>query len=179
MQKRITLVAPVKRKPRPIMPIKPKDVVRLMRRIKVGRDGCWNWTGGVAGDNYGAFYHGGRQVYTHRFSYELFVGVIPEHLQVDHLCRNHSCCNPKHLELVSGRENKLRGTGASARNAWKRYCVNGHPLYGDNLILRKFKGNIQRGCRKCRSLYDDGYYSKNRSKILSRKVAHYKKKHNQ
>ena len=30
----------------------------------------------------------------------MLVGPIEDDLQIDHLCRNHACCNPDHLEPV-------------------------------------------------------------------------------
>lgn len=44
----------------------------------------------------------------HRFAYEHFVGEIAEGDQIDHTCRNKKCCNPNHLEAVSGYENMRR-----------------------------------------------------------------------
>ena len=36
----------------------------------------------------------------HRFIYRAHFGVIPEGWEVDHLCLNRACCNPKHLEAM-------------------------------------------------------------------------------
>jgi hypothetical protein len=47
-------------------------------------------------------------VSVHRTVYEMLVEPIPRGLQVDHLCRNRACCNPDHLEVVTGKINVAR-----------------------------------------------------------------------
>lgn len=74
---------------------------------------CWVWTATLnAGTNqgYGHFGVGQKVVFAHRFSYELAngqaAGGTPD---LDHLCRNHACVRPDHLDPVTNRENCLRG----------------------------------------------------------------------
>lgn len=108
---------------------------------------CWLWTGKLGKWGYAkarVFY---RTRVVHRVIYEHFNGLVPDGLELDHLCRNRACCNPEHLEPVTGRENKLRGTSFSAVNAKKTHCLRGHPLSGDNLYVST-KG--ERVCRTCR-----------------------------
>lgn len=122
-------------------------------------EGCWKWTGHVApstGYGYasvGRVYHGP----AHRLSFELFVGPIPKGLQLDHLCRQRDCVNPKHLEPVTSAENVLRGTGITANNARKMYCQHGHPLSGKNLKLRP---DGYRACRACRLAFSRAHSAK-------------------
>lgn len=59
----------------------------------------------------------GQREYAHRVAYRLYVGEIPEGLEIDHLCRVTWCVNPAHLEPVTRRENLLRA---------HRFCKNGH-----------------------------------------------------
>ena len=78
------------------------------RIAKDGAAGCWNWTGNISTKSgYGRVSHGTKQ-YAHRVAYELFVGPIPAGLTIDHLCFNHRCVNPAHLEPVSFAENTRR-----------------------------------------------------------------------
>lgn len=102
---------------------------------KQGPDECWQWLAAKQRNGYGVIGlggHDGRMVRTHRVSYELAHGPIPEGLIIDHLCRNRGCVNPAHLEAVDQRTNLLRGTGASARNHVKSTCPQGHPYSGVN-----------------------------------------------
>lgn len=49
----------------------------------------------------------------HRATLSVFKGVeLIEGMHVDHLCRNHACCNPYHLEQVEPRVNTRRGVWA-------------------------------------------------------------------
>lgn len=56
--------------------------------------GCWMWKGHVAKSGYGLTSMGDRTVSAHRAAYELFVGPIPDELEIDHLCARPTCVNP-------------------------------------------------------------------------------------
>ena len=126
---------------------------RFREKVRPAENGCIEWVGGLNGVGYGQFYRGRTDLgetgktYAHRWSYEYFIGPIPEGMHLDHLCRNRRCVNPEHLEPVTCRENLLRGTGASARHAIKTHCPAGHPYDGENLYVHPVKG--QRICRAC------------------------------
>jgi len=70
---------------------------------------CWMWLGRLNRNGYGRAWDGEREPVVHRVVYELLVGPVPEGMILDHLCRNHPCCNPGHQEPVTYRENTLRG----------------------------------------------------------------------
>ena len=108
--------------------------------------GCWNWNG-VTTRGYGHIMRDGVRYRAHRYMYEQHVGLIPDGMQLDHLCRNRSCVNPEHLEPVTCRENLMRGETFAAKNSAKTHCVKGHPLSGDNLYIEP-KGT--RACKECR-----------------------------
>lgn len=48
----------------------------------------------------------------HRWTYTQHRGPIPDALPLDHLCRNHSCVNPSHLEPATSAVNTRRGRRA-------------------------------------------------------------------
>src|ERR1019366_6438326 len=85
-------------------------------------EACWEWTGGRSGRGYGQINIHGHTLGAHRYGYERFVGLIPKGKHIDHLCRNHGCVNPSHLEVVTCRENVLRGVGLASHKAAKVDC---------------------------------------------------------
>lgn len=107
---------------------------------------CWRWTGAITKYGYGCIHMsaGLGPARAHRVAWELFVGEIPTGMTLDHLCRNRACVNPSHLEVVTNRENILRGESPPAKRARQKRCHRGHELTG--LDSRGF-----RFCDKCRS----------------------------
>ncbi len=133
--------------------------LNMQAKILLTTDGCWYWTGAVTSKGYGSVAAGGKVVSTHRRAYELLVGPIPDGLQIDHLCENKRCCNPAHLEAVTGLVNMSRT--AQAR---KTHCINGHPLSGTNLLIKpRANGKVIRNCRTCR----DDQRNASRQKLAS------------
>jgi len=110
--------------------------------------GCWDWQGSVLPTGYGCIRDGRQSLYTHRVAYEFAHGEkIPAGSHTDHLCRNRRCCNPAHLEIVTPRENALRGVGPVSGNhqgLWT-HCKRGHPFTAENTI----DNGGRRGCRAC------------------------------
>ena len=83
----------------------------------------------------------------HRWSYEHFVGPIPDGLVIDHLCRVRHCVNPDHLEPVTNEENLRRGAGYGLRNGMRSACINGHEYTPENTYTHPTKGSVT--CREC------------------------------
>ena len=112
--------------------------------------GCWLWTGTQDGRGYGTFSVCSKYVRAYRYSYIHERSEIPEGLEIDHLCRTPLCVNPDHLEAVTHRVNVLRGASPCARMAASATCLLGHPLSGQNLILKQ-NGRCCRACRDRRN----------------------------
>jgi len=109
---------------------------------------CWEWRGAKSRDGYGYFSVAPKTMrYAHRVAFELLVGPIPDGMQLDHLCRNRACVRPDHLEPVTGRENRLRGSGFVAEKAQQTHCIHGHLLDEANTYIRPSNGT--RHCREC------------------------------
>lgn len=78
-------------------------------RSKVDRaETCWLWTGALNNSGYGTIKINGVTVGAHRHSFELAGRVIPDGLDLDHLCSVRRCVNPDHLEPVTRAENLRR-----------------------------------------------------------------------
>lgn len=82
----------------------------LLSRRDVKLFGCWEWTGHRDPDGYGRVGLGYFPKLTHRLSYELFVGPIPEAKAVMHRCDNPPCFNPGHLRLGTAIDNNREKT---------------------------------------------------------------------
>lgn len=126
---------------------------------KKGPDGCWIWKGGKSKEGYGQYSFKGICFWSHRLSYILEHGYIDDKLTIDHLCRNPTCVNPKHLEMVTIVENFMRGNGWGAVNARKTHCKRGH-IYSEENTYRYPRENANgivhrsRQCRSCDRIRD-------------------------
>lgn len=80
--------------------------------IRRGDNECWGWTGHRTHDGYPTLcdFRTGKvvNVYVHVLSHKMHIGPVPEGYEVDHLCRNPECTNPRHLEAVTRVENLRR-----------------------------------------------------------------------
>lgn len=85
---------------------------------KAAPNGCWEWTASRRQKGYGQFWMGNTMKRTHRLSWELLRGPIPDGLHVLHNCDNRLCVNPDHLRLGTHQEN-IAEMIAKGRNATK------------------------------------------------------------
>ena len=117
---------------------------------KRGRDECWEWTGTRDHHGYGQMFigtiHKTRRAHkTHRLSYLIVHGEIPEGHLIRHKCDNPPCCNPNHLEIGLPVHNVR---DAVERQQMNQGTKNGNSKFSNDQItmMRKLKregyGNV-------------------------------------
>jgi hypothetical protein len=128
---------------------------RFWAKVIKQSSGCWEWIGCLTSNGYGLFWDGEGKIRAHRFAYEEVKGIIPDGLEIDHLCRNKICVNPNHLEVVTRTENIKRGILPGilrTRKLSRDCCLRGHPY---NLFNTHIRPDGSRECRACRKIYKD------------------------
>ena len=123
---------------------------RFWRKVNVVRDAtsCWNWVGGPFGEGlYGIIGVNGSSIRTHRVSWEIHFGKIPDGECVLHECDNKKCVRPDHLFLGTKSSNN---SDRHAKNRDAKGSRNGKSVLNDG-IVREIKRLYQRrsfGARK-------------------------------
>lgn len=117
-----------------------KDPEKFLRKVEK-TDTCWIWKGSLFRLGYGRVRREDRIRSAHRVSYELFIGKIPEGLELDHTCRVRNCVNPEHLDPVTHLENMRRAFPVQPDQ-----CPIGHAYDKRNTYINP-KG--RKVCRKC------------------------------
>jgi hypothetical protein len=123
---------------------------------------CWEWAGARLPTGYGQFFIDGHVRRAHRIAFERERGSIPQGMVLDHVCRNPPCVNPYHLDIVTQRENILRGEAPAAKNARAKMCIRGHDLTDTAITYNSPSG--RRSCRLCRRLFDKRRYLSKKGK---------------
>ena len=162
-------------------------IERFLSRFDPRNDGCWLWTGTPLKGGYGQITVDGHTYVAHRYSYELFIGPIPDGLELDHTCHNplscqsgdacphRSCVNPWHLEPVTKQVNSLRSGNPEltrGRTKLRTHCKRGHEFsetnirwgYGEN-------GHRTRSCLICmKTKMLERYYRIQREREIGREL---------
>lgn len=97
---------------------KPRTAEQIIQQLFAGsirtESGCLLWQGHSLAAGYGLVCFNAKQVYAHRFVYQILVGDIPEGYVVAHHCDNPGCVEPTHLfcgthaDNVADKVNKKR-----------------------------------------------------------------------
>lgn len=144
---------------KPYYPKIHRSITERFNSFIVSRNGCWQWRSPNKTTGYGEFHWHYQRYLAHRFSYQHHIGPIPDGMQIDHLCRNRGCVNPKHLRVVTLAQNVLAGSGITAQNKRKTSCKNGHAYTDANT----YKHNGKRSCRVCKDALSRTYAKRLRS----------------
>lgn len=120
---------------------------RLMKKTVINEQTqCWEWQGSTSSFGHGEIYIGGtgpnarKRTMTHRASWEIHNGPIPDDLCVLHACDNPACINPKHLFLGTKSDNSRDMVEKNRQRS------------GENLPQSKLTWTQVAAIRKCNSL---------------------------
>ncbi len=114
---------------------------------------CWEWIGGINGKGYGQFRKDNIKYTTHRFSYTLYYGNIPNGLFVCHKCNNRKCVNPFHLYAGTAKDNSDDITKAN-RRIIKQGETNGMSKLTEQQVLEIRKNLNKLSQRKLGKIYN-------------------------
>ena len=141
---------------------------RFERHVKKIKSGCHIWISGLDHSGYGKF----GSVSAHRTAYELYREEIPAGMSVHHTCGVTFCVNPKHLQLVTTKQNSQMQ--ANRPTVFSKKC-NHDDSNAYYYTVKSEKPSIsgkgkhsfperRRVCRICRSAYKKETREKMKSK---------------
>lgn len=163
MSGKLQLMAPIKRPYRTKQWSDAEYLAKLLTRITVLENGCWEIDGAhfkssnspVPG--YGAMSYRGKAWPAHRLSYFLHHGTIDAKLDCMHSCDYPPCVNPAHLSLGTRKQNirdaisRRRGHKAQILKD-RTHCPRGHSYAEFGRSTPNKLGWIQRACTICQRI---------------------------
>ena len=118
---------------------------------------CWLWIAGKSPAGYGRLSIGGTVVLAHRVTWVIWNNrAIPDDMELDHLCRVRSCCNPYHVEPVTHIENVRRGLAATLKCEHPRSdrcIVDGRISYCKACRREAKSPRTRKECKLCRTSF--------------------------
>lgn len=128
------------------------DKIRFWQKVDKSGD-CWEWLACKVRGGYGQFWLNDRHVYSHRISWTMHFGEIPNKMEVCHKCDNPGCVNPSHLFLGTHSDNmndaydKGRRIFKGERNSYSKLTKDDVLLIRDMRKNEKFKyGDKKKFC---------------------------------
>lgn len=144
---------------RPKQGTKARLAFNFWRKVRKTQ-GCWLWIGGrIKTNGYGVFNWTDRKRVAHHVSWFLAHGKWPTSgLETDHLCNVKNCVKPKHLEMVTHKENMRRRRDA--------HCKRGHKQTEANRYY--YRNSTRSRCRPCLQVICDERKAKRRERGLKK-----------
>lgn len=112
--------------------------------------GCWLWKGYKNEYGYGKF----RNRLAHLAAYNMFIGEVPDGLELGHACEN-KCANWMHVRPITHSQN-MRELLQPHHNSVKTHCPRGHEYSNENTYVNPKGGRVCRTCMraKCKEWYN-------------------------
>lgn len=152
------------------MPARRPVIDRVIEKCVETTEGCWEFTGYRDRYGYGKVGSGlynGHTVLPHRVTYAYFIAEIPSGMQLDHLCRNRACCNPWHLDVVTNRENQIRGINGYGIRTLCRAGLHDITDPANQRTVSGRHGHPVRTCQGCFRVRLDRVNARNREQRVS------------